>query len=521
MNAIRWIAYARDLIKRDLTMATRLPEYRAMIETILASGYIVMPIERFWAHIEAGTVDPSMRYAILRHDLDTDPGTAQVMWRIEQQLGVQSSWFFRLSTLDVAFMQAIVAAGGEASYHYEEVATLAKGYRIRRHDEAVARLPEARRLFRRNVERLRVTTGLPIRVVASHGDFVNRKLKLSNTAILADPEFRASVDIELETYDNAFMRHVTARHSDAMAPMFWMPERAMDAFARLEPVVYLLLHPRNWHPSRQANLRENVRLLRQGVAFALPSVQFERAAQGRVDSGRPRVEAPAERPVATLPAPGGHVLHPRVILGADAEIGAFVVLGEPRGGRLPGDDELRVGKDARIRSHTVIYAGSTIGDGFQTGHGVLVREATTVGHDVSIGSHSVIEHHVTIGDRVRIHSNAFIPEFSVLEDGAWIGPNAVFTNARYPLSPSAKDELAGPLIKSAAKIGANVTLLPGVVIGRNALVGAGSVVTRDVADDAIVVGNPARVVGSVSDVPAYAGTVPNSKRRSSRARPAR
>src|SRR3982750_3101310 len=108
-----------------------------------------------------------------------------------------------------------------------------------------------------------------------------------------------------------------------------------------------------------------------------------------------------------------------------------------------------------------------IGANFQTGHGVMIRELNEIGDNVSVGTHSVIEHHVKIGNRVRIHSNAFIPEFSVIEDGAWIGPNVVFTNALYPLSPNAKDNLKGPHVMSDAKIGANSTLLPDVRVGRN------------------------------------------------------
>jgi acetyltransferase-like isoleucine patch superfamily enzyme len=192
-----------------------------------------------------------------------------------------------------------------------------------------------------------------------------------------------------------------------------------------------------------------------------------------------------------------------VELGEGAVIGDYVVLGMPGVGVDPATNPLRVGNRSCIRSHSVLYAGSVIGSDFQTGHGVLVRESCTFGDHVSIGSHTVIEHHVTMGDRVRVHSNAFIPELSVLEDDAWVGPNAVLTNARYPLSPSAKDRLDGPRLRVGAKIGANVTLLPGVVVGRNSLVGAGSVVTRDVPDDAIVVGNPARVIGTVSEVADY------------------
>ena len=77
----------------------------------------------------------------------------------------------------------------------------------------------------------------------------------------------------------------------------------------------------------------------------------------------------------------------------------------------------------------------------------------------------------------------------------------VLTNAKYPLSPGAKDQLAGPVIRKGAKVGANSTILPGVVVGENALVGAGSVVVRDVPEGAVVVGNPARVIGHISDLP--------------------
>ena len=198
-----------------------------------------------------------------------------------------------------------------------------------------------------------------------------------------------------------------------------------------------------------------------------------------------------------------YICHPNVHLGADAQIGEYVVLGVPPRGHAPGELETRIGARAMIRSHTVIYSGNVIGDDFQTGHGVLIREANQLGHRVSVGSHSVVEHHVVIGDDVRIHSNAFVPEFTVLETGCWIGPNVVLTNARYPLSPGAKEELQGPHVESRAKIGANATLLPGVRIGADALVGAGAVVVRDVPPGKVVVGNPAHVVGDVADLAAY------------------
>ena len=197
------------------------------------------------------------------------------------------------------------------------------------------------------------------------------------------------------------------------------------------------------------------------------------------------------------------VIHERVSLGADSVVDDFVLLGVLPRGYHAGDLETRIGMGAHIRSHTVIYASNLIGVRFQTGHGVMIRELNEIGDDVSIGTHSIIEHHVHIGNGARIHSNAFDPEYSIVEDGAWIGPHVVLTNALYPLSPSAKSNLQGPHLLPGAKIGANATLLPGVVIGRNALVGAGSVVVHNVPDGKIVVGNPARVIGEVSQLTAY------------------
>jgi acetyltransferase-like isoleucine patch superfamily enzyme len=190
-----------------------------------------------------------------------------------------------------------------------------------------------------------------------------------------------------------------------------------------------------------------------------------------------------------------------VTLGEGSFVEDYCIVGAPPRGVREGQLATTIGDGAVIRSHTVIYAGNTIGRNFQTGNKVNIRESNRIGNNVSVGTLSVIEHHVEIADNVRIHTQVFVPEFSVLEEGCWIGPNVVLTNAKYPLSPGVKDHLVGPVIRKGAKIGANATLLPGVVIGENALVGAGAVVVRDVPPGAVVAGNPARVVRHVSELP--------------------
>ena len=195
------------------------------------------------------------------------------------------------------------------------------------------------------------------------------------------------------------------------------------------------------------------------------------------------------------------ILHGNVTLGEGTAIEPYCIVGTPPRGVKDGELATTIGEQSVIRSHTVIYAGNVIGRNFQTGNKVNIRESNRIGNNVSVGTLSVIEHHVEIGDGVRIHTQAFIPEYSVLEEGCWIGPNVVLTNAKYPLSPGVKDQLAGAVIKKGAKIGANATILPGVVVGENALVGAGAVVVRDVPAGAVVVGNPARIVNQISQLP--------------------
>ncbi|MFH1850493.1 MAG: acyltransferase [archaeon] len=184
-------------------------------------------------------------------------------------------------------------------------------------------------------------------------------------------------------------------------------------------------------------------------------------------------------------------IYGKVQLGKDTIADDYTVIGYPA-----TDDGTRIGEKGLIRSHTVIYSGNRIGSCFQTGHHVNIRECNEIGDNVSIGTGSVVEHHVKIEDNVRIHSNAFICEFTVLRKGCWIGPGVIMTNAKYPASVRSKENLTAPEIGEGAIIGGNASVLPGVRIGRNALIGAGSVVTKDIPENAVASGNPAKVINT-------------------------
>ena len=196
----------------------------------------------------------------------------------------------------------------------------------------------------------------------------------------------------------------------------------------------------------------------------------------------------------------GSIQHPNVRIGKNVVIEDFVIIGQPPVGADPGDIETVIGDNCRIRSHTVIYAGVVLGNGVQTGHHSLIREYCQIGYNSSVGSHTVVEHHVKMDENVRIHSQAFICEYSILKARSWVGPNVVFTNAKYPNYPGVKDHLKGVTLEEGAKIGANAALLPGVSIGQESLIGAGAVVTKSVPAHEIWVGNPAQKIKSSSEV---------------------
>ncbi len=131
----------------------------------------------------------------------------------------------------------------------------------------------------------------------------------------------------------------------------------------------------------------------------------------------------------------------------------------------------------------------------------------TINDDTKIGAFVEIQKNVVIGCRCKISSHSFLCEGVILEDEVFIGHGVMFTNDVYPratnedgsLKTEANWNVEKTLVKLAASIGSNATVLPGVTIGEKAMVGAGSVVNRDVPDYAIVVGIPARVIGDVRD----------------------
>jgi len=193
-------------------------------------------------------------------------------------------------------------------------------------------------------------------------------------------------------------------------------------------------------------------------------------------------------------------IYPNVKIGTGTTIDEPCIIGKPPRGYRSGAKELCIGSNGHIRPFSTVYAGSTIGDYFQTGQGVCIREDNIIGNNVSIGTNSVLEFGNRIGDFSRIHTGCFL-EMTTIGKNVFIGPSVVFTDDPHPMGcPKYRECKGGAVVEDFARIGANSTILPGVRIGKNSLIGAGSVVVKDIPDNCVAVGTPAKVIKSIDEL---------------------
>ncbi|MGH2515735.1 MAG: acyltransferase [Ktedonobacterales bacterium] len=199
-----------------------------------------------------------------------------------------------------------------------------------------------------------------------------------------------------------------------------------------------------------------------------------------------------------------------VMLGEGCAYDPTVLLGY-RTGRPVSDLTLRVGPHARLRSGTVLYGGTTIGAGFQTGHHVVVREQNAIGDDVQIWNNTTVDYGCTIGSHVKIHTNCYIAQYTILEDDVFLAPGVTIANDLHPTCAFSAECMRGPTLKRGVQVGVNVTIGPRVTIGEYAVIGSGAVVMRDIPPRSLVVGNPARVVKAIEAITCTTGIAPDGE----------
>ena len=160
-----------------------------------------------------------------------------------------------------------------------------------------------------------------------------------------------------------------------------------------------------------------------------------------------------------------------------------------------------IGKHTLIRPHSMVYIGCHIGENSTLHHNVVLREATIIGHHTSISCMVKSDGYLTIGNHCSIHELCHLTPFMKIEDDVFMAPGVISLNdATIDYERTIKTEKKGPWIKFGARIGGNVTLCPGVIIGREAFITAGSLVTRDVPDYCKAGGVPAKIRGKTKDI---------------------
>lgn len=189
-------------------------------------------------------------------------------------------------------------------------------------------------------------------------------------------------------------------------------------------------------------------------------------------------------------------INPKVILGKNIRLDEGVILGFSENGKF---SKTVIGNNSIIRANTLIYSGVKIGKNFQTGPSVLIREGNVIGNDVAIWHGATLSPGNVIGDGSRIHAGSFLEQVS-LGKRVFVGPNVTFADDPHPLNPSPRVHFGGAIVENEAVIGANVTVLPHVRIGKRAVVGAGSTVTKDIPKGEVWVGNPAKFLKRVEDI---------------------
>lgn len=196
-------------------------------------------------------------------------------------------------------------------------------------------------------------------------------------------------------------------------------------------------------------------------------------------------------------------IYDNVVIGDNTVICNDCVIGEPIADYYRNPDyqnpPLHIGADSLIRSHSILYAGSTIGDHFQTGHRVTIREKSTFGDHCMVGSYSDVQGDCTIGNYTRMHSYVNIGQKSKIGNFVFFYPFVVLTND--PTPPS--NRLIGVEIGDYAQITTGSVLLPGAVIGEHSLVGAHSTVGGTFEPYSFINGSPAKVVCDIRKAPFF------------------
>ena len=255
----------KNRIYADYLMPSRSPEYENIITTLLDNEYEITTVRDYYHKLKNNSLN-NKKYFVNRHDIDTDVATAKEFFKIEKKYGVKVTYYFRLSTLDFEFMKEIEAYGGEASFHFEEIATYCKEKHIKDKETALSHMPQVKDMFKKNFLYIEKNVGRKLETVCSHGDFVNRALGITNNQLTNDKLLREELGIKCETYDDILMDSFDIYIADRPYPTYYYPKSIFEAIGK-ENIICMLSHPRQWKTNWIVNTVDNVKRVYEGIKW--------------------------------------------------------------------------------------------------------------------------------------------------------------------------------------------------------------------------------------------------------------
>lgn len=230
----------------------RWDEYRYILTRAQQADYNFIRLDQF-SKLLSDNAEIPQPFLILRHDIDTDAHSALKFCSIERELGIKATYFFRLRTWDNDIVKAIVDAGHEVGYHFEELAIFAKQKHLKKPHKVIIHKHQMLELLDSNLQALR--TYYPINSLASHGDFANRVLGIMNHTLTDDIDWRRKMGIEYEAYDEKITSAYNNHVSDSPYPVRFKGAHPLSMIASRKSFLFLT-HPRWWHRNVFANLTE-------------------------------------------------------------------------------------------------------------------------------------------------------------------------------------------------------------------------------------------------------------------------
>lgn len=272
LKPLRIAAAFRQRFDANFRLQDRIAEYEGLLIALLSRGYEFLTVRDVAQHLQQGKPLPPRRVT-LRHDIDTDPEYADRWLMVESRHGIRASYYFRLRTLDISAMKRIERAGGEASYHFEELASVIRRAGDARKEVSAAAIASARKEFEENFLAISSRCGWQLRTVASHGDFVNRRIGMTNSIVVADADLRSRLGIVAEAYDADLTATFERRLSDGIGAGWRFGSTPQAAVDEDVASIQILTHPRHWRAKATSNLVEDLDRLLSGLLFkaAIPA----------------------------------------------------------------------------------------------------------------------------------------------------------------------------------------------------------------------------------------------------------